>query len=217
VPDEKQVVRALLLPISGIAFGACCNVFAETLPPTPPFDAMTWTATLERKPSTTLQMGKLRVQLEQTTLDEVRRAASVGTIAHRGDAGDSVYWLCYTDSGRQRIWIMSDGEMGGAGHYVTGVSAEAVPDARATAACPALPRHLQPLSLANHIWLGASEEDAAMHIGAPSFQSGTWRSYDFAGKVAGSCPGGVDLTASLVLHVQNGRATFLRITQTTSC
>lgn len=165
-------------------------------------------------------MGKLRVRLEQTTLGEVRRAASVGKVAHRGDAGDSIYWLCYTspapDPG-QRIWIVSHGEMGGAGHYVTGISAEAIPGARATAECPALPGRLQPLLLDNHVWLGASAEEAAMRIGAPSFQSGTWRSYDFAGKVAGNCPGGLDLTASLMLRFQNGRATSLRISQITSC
>jgi hypothetical protein len=181
---------------------------------------MTWKATLERKPSAALHMGTLRIQLEQTTLDEVRRAASVGNIAHRGDAGDSVYWLCYTRPGpapRQRIWIMSDGEMGGDRHYVTGISAQAIPDGRATADCPALPPHLQPLSLDNHIWLGASEEAASMRIGAPSFRSGPWRSYDFAGKVAGNCPGGSDLTASLMLRVQHGRVKALSINQTTSC
>jgi hypothetical protein len=212
--------RQLFLSIFGIVLGASSNAYAQTPPPAAPFDAMTWKATLKRKPPTTLQMGTLRIQLEQTTLDEVRRTASVGNIAHRGDAGDSVYWLCYTRSGldpRQRIWIMSHGEMGGDRHYVTGIRAQAIPGGRATADCPALPTHLQPLSLDNHIWLGASEEEASMRIGAPSFRSGPWWSYDFAGKVAGNCPGGSDLTASLMLQVQHGHVNSLSINQTTSC
>lgn len=182
---------------------------------------MTWKATLERKPSTTLRMGTLRIRLEQTTLDDIRRAASAGKVAHRGDAGESIYWLCYTSATHypaQRIWIVSHGEMGGSAHYVTEISAEAISNGHATGDCPALPERLSAVSLANHLWLGASEREATMRLGAPSYQNGAWRSFDFAGKVAGDCPGGaLDLTASLLLHFQNGRVNSLWASQITSC
>lgn len=73
------------------------QVFAGTPPPESPFDAMPWKATMKSRPATGLGMGSLRVRLEKTTLDDVRRAASVGDIAHQGDAGESIYWLCYTN------------------------------------------------------------------------------------------------------------------------
>jgi hypothetical protein len=207
--------------VFGFAFGASFNVCAETPPPVTPFDAMTWKATLKHKPSTTLRMGTLRVQLEQTTLDDVRRAASAGKIAHRGDAGESIYWLCYTSSApdvAQRIWIIADGEMGGSAHYVTEISAEAISNGHATADCPALSKRLSTVSLENHLWLGASEEEATMRMGVPSYQNGSWQSFDFAGKVAGNCPGGdLDLTASVMLHFQKGRMNSLRVGQITSC
>jgi hypothetical protein len=207
--------------VLGFVFGASFNACAQTPPPDTPFDAMTRTATLEQKPSTTLRMGTLRVQLEQTTLDDVRRAASVGKVTHRGDASESIYWLCYTSSApgvAQRIWIIAHGEMGGSEHYVTEISAEAISNGHATADCPSLPKRLSTVSLENHLWLGASEAEAGMRMGAPSYRNGHWRSFDFAGKVAGNCPGGdPDLTASLMLHFQNGRVNSLRVSQITSC
>ena len=89
--------RAIVL---GVLVSASLSAFAETFPPIAPFDAITWKATMKRKPSTGLKMGTFRVRFESTTLDDVRRAASVGAIAHRGDAGESAYWLCYTSAGR---------------------------------------------------------------------------------------------------------------------
>jgi len=210
----------LLRYVFGFVFGASFNVCAQTPPPDTPFDAMTWTATLKQKPSTTLRMGTLRVQLEQTTLDDVRRAASVGKVAHRGDAGKSMYWLCYTSSApdvAQRIWIIAHAEMGGSAHYVTEISAEVISNGHATADCPALPKRLSTVSLENHLWLGASEAEATTHMAAPSYRNGHWRSFDFAGKVAGDCSGDLDLTASLLLHFQNGRVNSLRVSQITSC
>ena len=166
-------------------------------------------------------MGTLYVRFEKTTLDDVRRAAAVGDIAHRGDAGGSAYWLCYTSVGKtevERIWVVSHGEMGGPEHYVTGVRADVSTNGRATADCPALPDNLKPLSLDREVWLGLSERTAARRLGASSFRKGAWRSYDFQGKVPGKCEGGAfDLSVSLLLHFQNGRVNALQAGQATSC
>lgn len=176
---------------------------------------------MKRKPSTGLRMGTFRVRFESTTLDDVRRAAAIGEIAHRGDASGSSYWLCYTNPGAmqaERIWIVAHGEMGGREHYITNISAELVANASATADCPALPGDLLPLSLDNLLWLGASEDTALATLGAPSYQDGAWRSYDFQGKAPGKCEGGgFDLLAWLLLHFQNGRVNSLQVGQVTSC
>lgn len=213
--------RRLRQFLLGILIVASVNAFAETPPPAAPFDAINWKATIKQRPSTGLHMGTLPVRFEKTTLDDVRRAASTGEIAHRGDAGESVYWLCYTNLGVtqvERIWVVADGEMGGPEHYITNIRAELLPNESATADCPALPNSLKPLSLENHLWLGASKAGATTKLGAPSFQKGAWRSYDFQGKVPGNCQGGgFDLLVSLLLHFQNGHVNSLQIGQVTSC
>ena len=208
-----------LLP--GVLAATAFASFAQTPPPASPFGAVTWNAARKDAPSSGLYMGPLFVRFEKTTLDDVRRAASVGDIAHRGDAGASVYWLCYTSVGKpqvERIWVIADGEMGGPGHYVTGVSAEVSANGHATADCPALPNHLKPPSLDRQIWLGTSERKAARKLGAPSFRKGAWRSYDFQSKVPGKCEGGgFDRAASLLLHFHRGRVDALEAGQVTSC
>lgn len=210
--------RAILL---AALVSASLSSFAETLPPVAPFDAITWKATMKRKPSTGLQMGEFRVRFERTTLDDVRRAASLGEIAHRGDAGESAYWLCYTSAGAtqtERVWIISHGEMGGSEHHITNISAELMPNGIATADCPALPNRLQPLSLDNRLWLGASEGAALAKLGAASYKKDAWQSYDFQGKVPGKCEdGSFDLSVWLLLHFQNGRVNSLQVGQVTSC
>ncbi len=213
-------LHALLL---GVLMSVSFSSVATTPPPTPPFDTITWKATMKHRPSTGLQMGTFRIQFEKTTLDEIRRSAAIGEIAHAGDAGESTYWLCYTNLGitqteTERIWIAAHGEMGGREHYVTSVSAQLVPGSDATADCPALPKNLQPVSLDNQLWLGVSEGAVFSKLGAPSYKKDGWQSFDFQGKVQGQCEGGgFDLTAWLLLHLQDGRIHSLRVGQVTSC
>ena len=89
-------------------------------------------------------LGNLRITFEKTTLNEVMLAVSAGTILHEGDAGDSVYWLCYGDPGAahmDRIWIQSSGEMGGPDQAVTEITAERLHNSQPSADCPLLCRH----------------------------------------------------------------------------
>lgn len=196
-------------------------VSAAQTPPVTPFGANEWKPTMKRTPSTGIRMGAFRVRFEETTLYDVRQAASLGVLGHTGDAGESVYWLCYTVEGNtqaERLWLISDGEMGGPQHNVTGVSATRLPRGIATAGCPALPENLKPLSLDNDLWLGASREAATSRLGRFSLQNDAWGSYDFEGKVAGDCAGsGYDFSASLLLHFEHGRAEQLHFRQVTSC
>jgi len=205
--------------VAGTAIGVAVNASAQTPPPTVHFDTVK--ATMTRSPATGLHMGRLLVQFERTTLDDVRRAASIGAIAHQGDAGESFYWLCYTSARLaqvERIWIIAHGEIGGPEHYVTDISAEALPHGDATGDCPALPSHLTPLSLANHLWVGASQRRVTSTLGRPSFRKAAWRIYEFQAKVPGNCNGGgFDRTATLLLHFHNGRVNVLHAGQGTSC
>jgi hypothetical protein len=182
---------------------------------------MTWKATMKQSPVTGLQLGTLTVKFEKTKLADILQAAAAGDIAHQGDAGESVYWVCYTNSQvnrTERIWLMAHGEMGGSEHYVTDVSAELLPNESPSKDCPALPQSLTPVVLDNSLWIGSSEGGATSKLGAPSLHKNSWRSYDFQTKVSGDCGGdGFDRETSLLLHFRNGRVDRLQAGQTTSC
>jgi hypothetical protein len=212
---DGRLAKILFPILSGMTITA-----AAQIPPDAPLMAQTSKPTMKRPPSSGVRMGTLRVRFEQTTLDDVRQAASMGEITHRGDAGASTYWLCFTKADNaqaERIWVLSDGEMGGPRHQVTGISAQRIPNGTPTGACPALPNKLTPLSLEHGLWLGATKQAVASTLGRFSFQHGAWRSYDYQGKVPGKCAGGFDVSASLLLRFQNGRADSLRAAQVTSC
>ena len=175
---------------------------------------------MKRKPSGGLMMGTFHVRLEKTTLDDVRNTVGFGDISHRGDAGDSIYWVCYTNvaQGRvERVWITSHGEMGGRDHRVTDISAEHLLNANPTPDCPPLPQRLTPLILDSQLWLGASEHDARARLGPPSFYKAPWLSFDYAGKLKGNCEGAFDLMNDLLLRIKNGRVNYLHAGQVTSC
>ena len=44
-------------------------------------------------------LGKFRITFEKTTLSEVMLAVLGGTVLRKGDAGASLYWLCYSNPG----------------------------------------------------------------------------------------------------------------------
>lgn len=206
-----------LRTLSAIACFVAFPSFAAITPPSQPFDAISWKARSESKPASVLRLGTFLVHFEETTLADVQRTVGAGLIDHQGDAGESIYWLCYT-SGNERIWIIADGEMGGSTHAVTGISAQHLPKAKAEADCPSLPRTYRPASLQRGLWLGLTEAEASKILGAPSHLEGAWRSFDFQTKVPGKCgPNGYDLGNWLLIKFNGGRAETLIAGQVTSC
>lgn len=165
-------------------------------------------------------MGSFHVRFENTALDDVRKTVGIGDIAHQGDAGESINWVCYTNvipARVERIWIISDGEMGGPERRVTGISAEILPNGIATTDCPALPTGMTPLILDSGFWLGASGSHTHIRFGAPSYHQGSWISFNYQGKAKGRCEGGFDVLNDLLVRLENDRVSFLRARQVTSC
>ncbi len=187
-------------------------------PPTYPLgDSISWPQRSEDRPATHLMMGSFEVQFEKTTLGQVIRAAGSGEIEHQGDAAESIYWLCYT-APDERVWIISDGEMGGREHTVGKIVAQELGGAHATKDCPSLSSKLLPLHLDKSIWLGTTAEAATRDLGRPSHVEGSWQSYNYAGKVPGACsPKGFDLLNWLGLKIVRGRVVELQAGQVTSC
>jgi hypothetical protein len=214
-----MLLRKLLAIVSATVIAP---VFAQIAPPELPFSNLSWKALSKKKPATHLKLGELEVRFEETTLRAISGAAGLGTMHHQGDAGESIYWLCYTIRGgsrTQRIWILAHGEMGGPEHAVTMVTAqEFEPTVQATSDCPSLPSALQPVFVAQHIWLGTPESKALKALGRPSHQKGLWRSFNYEGKVPGHCqPEGFDLMNWLVFRIAQGRIVEISAGQVTSC
>jgi hypothetical protein len=218
----KMTCRFLIAASLAVVFTASASSIADSVPPPDsPVAAQSWEATQLVQPSSGLQLGSFRLEFEKTTLGNVQTTVGVGTIAHRGDAGDSVYWLCYTVAGSgvaERIWLLSSAEMGGDDHEITGVSARLSHAFRSTPSCPALPARLSPVQLDHHLWLGSSAREVSQALGHPSHRVGSWAFFDFQGKTEEKCEDGLyDLLNGLALRIENELVTGLAASQVTSC
>jgi hypothetical protein len=190
-------------------------------PPSQPFEFSDWPASMSKEPTKGLTLGTFRIRFEATTLAEVQRAAHAGSIEQQGDAGEHILWLCYTGKHRgisERIWIISSGEMGGAEHAVTAITATALNRADPNSGCPFLPTTMQPVSLDTPLWLGSSDAEVEGVLGSPSHSDGPWRSYDFKADSPSDCGGeGAQLGNWLVTKLKGGRVIAIYAGQVTSC
>lgn len=149
---------------------------------------------LETPPAVAMKAGGMALVFEGTTLVEIARELG-GDIQHAGDAGDSTYWLCYTQPGSATtpaaiVWFQS-GEMGGADHTLAALAVETAP-----AALP--PECVVPkkaLDLETGLpGLGAKVADLATAYG-PATPKGDILMYTHEGAIAeGDLKGGVVLT-----------------------
>lgn len=201
--------------------GLMCFAVAATAtnpPPSPPQDTMNWKALSREAPSDGFLLGSMLVGFEKTTLGEIIAATGKGAIDHRGDAGDSEYWLCYSlPNQAQRIWVVSSGEMGGKDHLVTGLVAEQLRAAGGTEDCPALPAKTT-VALAGHKgWLGMTAKDVARRFGTPSHEMGAWQVFYFREKLRGVCGGEGERVNWLWIRQANGHVQTIIAGQVTSC
>lgn len=195
----------------------------EPPPPQLPFDDLAWAAKVGTQPAANLTMGGLHVSFERTALGDVAAAAG-GAIAHRGDAGNTLRWLCYSLDGRatrQRLWLQSSGEMGGREQLVTAITATAVRRGRSRGGdrrCPPIAVIYLPVSFDNGIWLGMRVASLVAKFGAPPGTLGSWSGYRYQRKGDGTCkPGGFDVLNSLQWRSAGGVVEMLNAGQVSSC
>ena len=118
--DGRKTLFLLLL-LFAIPADDC---FAQT--PPPPVDGHALervSPTIKKRLATRFSLGAFAGRFEETPLGTVRDTVGEGTIQHQGDAGDSIYWLCYRRA-QHRLWVVSSGEMGGPDHRVTEIVEE---------------------------------------------------------------------------------------------
>jgi len=113
-----------------------------------------------------IRLGKFIARFEKTTLSEIRGAIGAGSILHHGDAGDSIYWLCYTFS-HQQIKLMSHGEMGGQNHRLTRVTVKKAGTGNQEESCPTIPIQFLPVSFPFGS-VGSSKKSILENLGNPS-------------------------------------------------
>ena len=121
---------------------------------------------------TRLRVANSNVILEKTTMKEVQ-ARLGGTVGHRGDASESLDWICFhgTDlSGRWVLWLES-GEIHGdtvGAFELRRIPPSAILDDR----CGVLPSPNSRVILPVALQLGAREAQIVQALGAPTVKRG---------------------------------------------
>ena len=208
VNSRKKVV--LLLLLFAMPTDRC---YAQT--PRPPVDEHALESvqpTVERRMATHFSLGAFAGRFEETRLGAVREAVGDGTIQHQGDAGESVYWLCYR-RGQHRLWVLSNGEMGGPDHLVTEIVEElTVQEAGASTDCTIIPGKFSPVVLDRKLHLGMSRQEVITALGPASKSEAAQIVYSHEGKLAN----GLDETAWLILRFRRDKLVYLRAGKTTT-
>lgn len=217
-PKLRVVITRILVSSLLLVF---CDVVAS--PATPPPDDLPnqWAPSLKFMPAKSIRFGHLIISFEKTTLASVIRNVGQGTFSHQGDAGGSVYWVCYIRQHRAAntiIWIQSSGEMGGAKHAITQVTARIEPKRNNINGCQKLPRNFGRISLNDQIWVGSATNRAIQLFGTPSVQKSDWQLFEYQGKTGKGCtPGGFDITNWVSINVKHNMITAIDAGQITSC
>ncbi len=161
--------------------------------------------TLTLSPISNILLGNMEIELERTTIGDIQKHANAGVIYHKGDAGGSENWVCYTIPNAkqsERIWF-SSGELGGPEHTVGSLYAIIGDDEmKPSASCPQLPAQLRPVSLSNSLWLGTNPNRLKELFGKPSATINDWRFYSYSGKAPIN---DFEKLAILGVRVRNGK------------
>ncbi len=208
--DGRKMLFLLLLLLAIPADG--CS--AQTPPPAVDEHALERVPpTVKKRMATRFSLGGFGGRFEETRLGAVREAVGEGTIQHQGDAGGSIYWLCYRRNAQHRLWVVSSGEMGGADHLVTEIVEELTEkDAGASTDCAIIPEKFSPVVFDSKLHLGMSRQEVITALGSPSKSEAAQIVYSHEGKLAD----GFDETAWLILRFREDKLVFMRGGKTTT-
>jgi hypothetical protein len=178
-----EMFTCIYLLIAYSLYAVAGQGYDSTNPP-PRDGIITVPATLKADPVQEIRIGDFKAEFEKTTLGEILNTIGIGSIQHAGDAGESQYWLCYSVP-RQRIWLISHGEMGGRDHALTQVhSISTVSTSHGNDACPQMPTRYKSISM-NFGWLGTSQKNLLKALGKPLGKKDSRLMYFYAGEKPG--------------------------------
>jgi hypothetical protein len=168
--------------------------------------------TVVKRLATRFSLGKFAGRFEETPLGAIRKAVGEGTIQHQGQAGGSIYWLCYRRA-QHRLWVVSHGEMGGRDHRVMEIVEELTEkDTDTSTDCAVIPEKFAPLVLDGKLHLGMSRQEVVTALGRPSKSEAAQMVYSHAGKLAD----GFDETAWFILRFREDKLVSMRGGKTTT-
>jgi hypothetical protein len=129
-------------------------------------------STVAREMITALRVSGQRIVLEHTNLEAVRKHTG-GTIGHKGDASESVSWLCLHGTGRQGDWVLwlMSGEIDGGtvgGFHWQHLDRNAQFDMR----CQMMPAGQGSVELPIALKLGTTEAGVEHILGQPTARLG---------------------------------------------
>ncbi len=135
------------------------------------------------QPFAEIELGKFTVTLEKTKLQDVIDVIGSGVINHKGDAGNSLHWLCYSTPS-QIIWLGSS-EMGSSENIIDIVQAKATKSARGNnEQCPQLPAKFLPIST-SFGWVGSKLTETEAILGKHKHHADILN-YSYEGKKKGN-------------------------------
>ena len=205
--DGRKTLFLLLL-LFAIPADDCS---AQTPPPVDEHAFESVPPTVVKRLATRFSLGAFAGRFEKTMLGAVRDAVGVGTIQHQGDAGGSIYWLCYRRA-QHRLWL-SSGEIGGPDHLVTEIVEELTEkDTETSTDCAIIPEKFAPLVLDGKLHLGMSRSAVVTALGPPSKSEAAQMVYSHVGKLAH----GFEETAWLILRFRGEKLVSMRAGKTTT-
>lgn len=213
----QQLILAILALIS-----MSSAALADFPPPTIPQDLFaTKPPTSQNLLSAGIHFGPFDIIFEKTTLADIVDAVGGGEISHQGDAGESIYYLCYTLTDahvRGRIWIIASGEMGGPEHRADLIDARVDNSASPIADCPALSIKFGKVSFDRKISLGMQDTLAVKNLGPTFTKQKNWVHYEYQGTIPNACaPDAADIINYMSFQTTGGILRRIVAGQTTSC
>lgn len=170
-------------------------------------------------------LGNYHILFEKTTLSQIKKAIAVqNKIYERGEAGEHIYWLCYTISSKksqQRLWVISDSEMEGPEHEVSEVTIQKVNGLSPDFSCPELPLIFVPARFDNTpIWIDSTHSEVIFNS-PTSHQDGDWLFISSLVWLKGdletdTCKDQIKGNG-ISMHILSGRVDILDVGQVTSC
>jgi hypothetical protein len=172
--------------------------------------------TLHAAPVQSITAGPLRIQLEVTPLDVVKKQFG-GVVRGAGNAGDAVTWLCYAGKNAEHkpvvYWFASNDEMSGDHHEVTQVAVQANPSGKAPRGCGDAPSTLTEINFGVPS-VGSTLDAVAKRFGPPKPDVRGFLSY--AGEVAAKEPKDFTVLQSVQYRVRDGVVTIFSVSQVTT-
>lgn len=164
-----------MLAIFCLAVGAtAANAQEDALFPGPFPDTVVAKADQQRPPVLRFRLGPVQGLLEKTTLGQLQRRLGGRIVRNNGDGAEGEYHLCYflaAGGTPQVLRFLSNAEMGGTTHVITGIETQTVTGKPAGCSNPA--KQVRAFSMDHGLRIGPAMAGTAKAFGKPSAATGT--------------------------------------------